>query len=233
MSVTTVPIHPIKKGSLQKYWIGIALVVLTAGGLAYWGTQPIQGKYQSNDAFLSGNKNTAGVVTMPSGLQMKTLRGGEGASPTDDDVVLVKYKGTLRDGTIFDQNPQAAMPVAGVVPGFSEALKKMQRGGHYTIWIPGKLGYGPNPPANPQTGQPALPADALLIFDVELLEFKSRAEVEAMQKKMQDMQKKGGGAPSVGLPAGSEASGPPQNLPPEIQAQIDAQMQAQGQAPGQ
>jgi FKBP-type peptidyl-prolyl cis-trans isomerase FkpA len=237
MSVTTVPIHPIKKGSLQKYWIGIALVVLAAAGLAYWGTQPIRGKYQSNDAFLAKNNSAAGVVTTASGLQIKTLRGGEGASPTDEDVVLIKYKGTLRDGTVFDENPQAAMPVAGVVPGFSEALKKMQRGGHYTVWIPGKLGYGPNPPSNPQTGQPALPADALLIFDVELLEFKSRAEVEAMQKKLQEMQKKqGGGAPAGGPPAvgqaGGQPNGAPQGLPPEIQAQIDQQMQAQGQMPG-
>jgi FKBP-type peptidyl-prolyl cis-trans isomerase FkpA len=191
-------------------------------------------KYQSNDAFLAGNTKVAGVETTSSGLQIKTLRGGEGTSPTDEDVVLIKYKGTLRDGTVFDQNPQAAMPVAGVVPGFSEALKKMQRGGHYTIWIPGKLGYGPNPPANPQTGQPSLPADALLIFDVELLEFKSRAEVEAMQKKMQEMQKKGGGAAPAGAPpAGADAGSPPQGLPPEIQAQIDAQMQQQGQAPTQ
>ncbi len=234
MSVTTVPIRPIKPGSLNKYWLGIALLVLAAAGLAIWGTQPIRSKYQSNDSFLAGNKKAAGVETTSSGLQIKTLRGGEGASPTDEDVVLIKYKGTLRDGTVFDENPQAAMPVAGVVPGFSEALKKMQRGGHYTIWIPGSLGYGPNPPSNPQTGQPALPADALLIFDVELLEFKSRAEVEAMQQKMQEMQKKSGGAPAAGgEPIGAGEGGPPQGLPPEIQAQIDAQMRAQGQMPGQ
>lgn len=231
MSVTAVPIHPIKKGSLTKYWIGIALVLLTAAALAYFGTSTVRSKYQSNDAFLSKNKSVAGVVTTTSGLQIKTLRGGEGKSPTDDDVVLIKYKGTLRDGTVFDENPQAAMPVGGVVPGFSEALKKMQRGGHYTVWIPGDLGYGPNPPTNPQTGQPGLPANALLVFDVELLEFKSQAEVQAMQKQIQEMQKKqgggagnGAGGPSVG------AAGSPQGLPPEIQAQIDAQMQAQGQA---
>lgn len=241
MSVTAVPIHPIKKGSLTKYWIGIALVLLTAAALAYFGTSTVRSKYQSNDAFLSKNKSVAGVITTSSGLQIKSLRGGEGKSPTDDDVVLIKYKGTLRDGTVFDENPQAAMPVSGVVPGFSEALKKMQRGGHYTVWIPGDLGYGPNPPTNPQTGQPGLPANALLIFDVELLEFKSQAEVQAMQKQMQEMQKKqGGGAGNNagGSPTGAAGSsqglpqGSPQGLPPEIQAQIDAQMQAQGQAQG-
>jgi FKBP-type peptidyl-prolyl cis-trans isomerase FkpA len=234
MSVTAVPIHPIKKGSLTKYWIGIVLVLAVAAVLAYFGTSAVRTKYQSNDAFLSKNKSVSGVVTTTSGLQIKTLRGGEGASPTDQDVVLIKYKGTLRDGTVFDENPQAAMPVGGVVPGFSEALKLMQRGGKYTVWIPGDLGYGPTPPVNPQTGQPGLPANALLIFDVEMLEFKSQAEVVAMQKKLQEMQKKqGGGAPAGGPPAGASASGPPQGLPPEIQAQIDAQLQAQGPAPAQ
>ncbi len=232
MSVTAVPIHPIKKGSLTKYWIGIALVVLAAAALAYFGTSAVRTKYQSNGGFLAKNKSVDGVVATKSGLQMKTLRGGEGKSPTDSDVVLIKYKGTLRDGTVFDENPQAAMPVGGVVPGFSEALKLMQRGGHYTVWIPGDIGYGPNPPVNPQTGQPGLPSNALLIFDVELLEFKSQVEVEAMQKQMQEMQKKQGGA-AGGAPAGAPAGGPPQGLPPEIQAQIDAQMQAQGQAPAQ
>jgi FKBP-type peptidyl-prolyl cis-trans isomerase FkpA len=232
MSVTAVPIHPIKKGSLTKYWIGIVLVALAAAALAYFGTSAVRTKYQSNDGFLAKNKGADGVVATKSGLQIKTLRGGEGKSPTDDDVVLIKYKGTLRDGTVFDENPQAAMPVGGVVPGFSEALKLMQRGGHYTVWIPGDLGYGPNPPVNPQTGQPGLPANALLIFDVELLEFKSQVEVEAMQKQLQEMQKKQGGA-AGGPPAGASAGGPPQGLPPEIQAQIDAQMQAQGQAPAQ
>jgi FKBP-type peptidyl-prolyl cis-trans isomerase FkpA len=232
MSVTAVPIHPIKKGSLTKYWIGIVLVALAAAALAYFGTSTVRTKYQSNDGFLAKNKNADGVITTKSGLQIKTLRGGEGKSPTDADVVLIKYKGTLRDGTVFDENPQAAMPVGGVVPGFSEALKLMQRGGSYTVWIPGDLGYGPNPPVNPQTGQPGLPANALLIFDVELFEFKSQVEVEAMQKQMQEMQKNQGGA-AGGPPAGASAGGPPQGLPPEIQAQIDAQMQAQGQNQGQ
>jgi FKBP-type peptidyl-prolyl cis-trans isomerase FkpA len=213
MSVTTVPIRPIKKGSLTKYWIGIALLLSASAGLAYFGTKPIRKDYASDASFLATNKNVAGVVTSPTGLQIKTLRGGEGGSPTDEDVVLIKYKGTLRDGTVFDENPQAAMPVGGVVPGFSEALKKMQRGGHYTVWIPGDLGYGPTPPVNPQTGQPGLPANATLIFDVELLEFKSRAEVEAMQKQMQEMQSKQGGGAGPAGPSQAMPQGMPQGMP--------------------
>ena len=214
MSVTAVPIQPIKKGALLKYWIGIALVLAVAAGLAYWGTAGVR-------------KDFGDVVTTASGLKYKIIKGGEGKSPTDDDVVLVSYKGTLKDGTVFDENPQAGFPVTGVVPGFSEALKLMQRGGQYRVWIPSALGYGPEDQKNPQTGVVAIPGGSDLIFDVELLEYKSRTEIAAMQKQMQEMQQQQGAGG-----AGGQAGGAPQGLPPEIQQQIDAQMRAQqGQAP--
>ena len=228
MSVTTVPIQPLKKGSIAKFWIGISAVILAGGALAYWGTSSIRSEYAGDDAFFADNADEKGVVTTKSGLQILTIRNGEGKSPTDADITLIKYKGTLRDGTVFDENERAPLPVAGVVPGFSEALKKMQVGGQYKIWIPGKLGYGENPPANPQTGQPAFEPNATLIFDVELLDFRSRAEVEAMQKEAEAAQKKQGGAGSPqgaaqGSPQGPAAGG----LPPESQAQLDAQIRQQ------
>lgn len=212
MSVTAAEIQPIQKGSLVKYWIGIALVLAFAAGLAYWGTAGVRKEYGD-------------VITTASGLKYKIVKSGEGQSPTDDDVVLVNYTGSLNDGTVFDKNDQAGFPVNGVVPGFSEALKVMQRGGQYRVWIPSALGYGPQDQKNPQTGVVAIPGGSDLIFDVELLEYKSRAEIEAMQRQMQAQQQQQGGA---------AASGPPQGLPPEMQQQIDAQMKAQqGQAPGQ
>jgi FKBP-type peptidyl-prolyl cis-trans isomerase FkpA len=225
MSVTAVPIQPIKKGSITKYWAAIAIILAAGAALAWWGTGDVRTKYASDDQFFAKNANVTGVVASASGLQIQTIKGGEGKSPTDDDIVLVGYKGMLRDGTVFDQNPQAPMEVSSVVPGFSEALKKMQRGGKYKIWIPGKLGYGDSPPTNPQTGQPVLPANATLIFDVDLLDFRSRADVEAMRKEAEAMQKKqGSGAPQGQAMPGQ---GAPQGLPPEIQQQLEAQMRAQ------
>lgn len=208
MSATAVPIPPAKKGSLVKYWVGILLVIVTGVGLAWWGTGNVRSDFGD-------------VVITASGLRYKVVKTGEGRSPTDNDVVLVSYKGMLKNGKVFDQNPQAGFPVTGVVPGFSEGLKIMQRGGQYRLWIPAELGYGPQDQRNPQTGEVAIPGGSELIFDVELLEFKSRAEVEAMQRQMQEIQKQGSG------PNGGQANGAPQGLPPEIQAQIDAQMQAQ------
>jgi FKBP-type peptidyl-prolyl cis-trans isomerase FkpA len=231
MSVTTVPIPPAKKSSLIKYWVGIALLLGIGAGLAFYGTKEIRTKYEDNADYLKDNGRNKGVVTTPSGMQYQVLKAGTGKSPTDDDVVLVNYKGMFRDGKIFDQNEQAAMPVAGVVPGFSEALKKMQRGGKYKIWIPSKLGYGAEEKKNPQTGEVMMPANSLLIFEVELLEYKSQAEVQAMQKEMEKMQRKqGAGGPPQGMPQGMP-QGAPQGLPPEIQAQLDAQAAQQGQMP--
>lgn len=200
-SATAVPLQPIKKGSVLRYWIAIALLVAGAFGLALWGTSSARDEY-------------GGAVTTASGLRYKVIRGGEGQSPGNDDVVLVNYTGRLADGTVFDQNPQGAMPVNGVVPGFSEGLKLMQRGGKYRLWIPASLGYGANPPPDPRTGQPGIPANSELTFDVELLEFKSRAEVEAMQKQMEEMQKAQGGA--QGAIPGGVPGGPPQGLPPGV-----------------
>ena len=226
MSVTTVPIAPIKKGSVAKYWAGVGAVLLTGAALAWSGTASIRTEYATNAQFLEDNASEKGVVSSKSGLQMLTVRGGEGKSPTDSDVALVSYKGMLRDGTVFDENAQAPLEVAGVVPGFSEALKKMQLGGKYKMWIPPEIGYGSEERKNPQTGEVALPANSLLIFEVELLDFRSRAEVEAMQKQAQEAQKKQGG---TGAAPGGVGAGGAQGLPPEIQAQLEAQMRAQGQ----
>ena len=97
MSVTTVPIQPLKKGSIAKFWIGIGAVILAGAALAYWGTSTVRSKYASDDAFFADNADEKGVVTTKSGLQILTISGGEGKSPTDDDVTLIKYKGTLRE----------------------------------------------------------------------------------------------------------------------------------------
>jgi FKBP-type peptidyl-prolyl cis-trans isomerase FkpA len=97
--------------------------------------------------------------------------------------------------------------VGGVVPGFSQALLKMKKGGHYIITIPPRLGYGAK-----ATGP--IPANSTLTFDVHLRDFKSRAEIEAMQQQMQmmrQMQGAGGpGGPAGGAPAGAPMPAPAQ-----------------------
>ena len=190
MSVTTVPIQPIKKGSLTKIWLGVLLIAIIALALAYAGTQDAVINGASNEQFLAANADEDGVETTASGLQYKVITPGEGPSPTATDTALVKYEGRLRDGTVFDANEQAPMPVGGVVPGFSEALQLMQKGGEYRIWIPSELAYGGASPSE------NLPPDSLLICDVTLLDFISAAQMEELRQQMQQQ----GGMP--GAPAG-------------------------------
>jgi FKBP-type peptidyl-prolyl cis-trans isomerase FkpA len=186
MSTTAVPLHPIAKGSLTKLWVGVATLALAAGGLSWAGMRDMA---PAADAFLSDNSEAPGVVTTQSGLQYQVIKQGTGASPAASDVALVAYKGTLLDGTVFDQNENAAMPVDGVVPGFSEALQLMKKGGEYRIWLPPELAYGDQVPE----GGP-IPPNAVLSFDVKLLEFKSKAEIMQMQQEMQRLQMQGGPA---------------------------------------
>ena len=190
MSVTTVPIHPIKKGLLTKIWIGVLLIAAVALGLAYTGTQNVVVNGATNEQFLAANASEDGVETTASGLQYKVIKPGEGDSPTVTDTALVKYEGRLRDGTIFDANEQTPMPVGGVVPGFSEALQLMQKGGEYRIWIPSDLAYGEASPGE------QIPPNSLLIFDVTLLDFISAAQMEELRQQMQAQGAAGGPPPA-------------------------------------
>ncbi|MGB5484736.1 FKBP-type peptidyl-prolyl cis-trans isomerase [Parasphingorhabdus sp.] len=132
-----------------------------------------------NADFLADNAKEAGVKQTKSGLQYKVIKPGEGPMPVVTDTALVKYEGRLRDGTIFDANEQTPMPVGGVVPGFSEALQLMQKGGEYRIWIPSDLAYGETSPGE------LVPPSSLLIFDVTLLDFISAEQMEELRQQMQ------------------------------------------------
>lgn len=194
MSVTTVPIQPIKKGSLTKFWIGIGAILLAGGAFAWWSSASIRSDFASEDQFLAESAGAAGVTKTKSGLLIKTIRGGEGKSPTEDDVTIIAITGTLRDGTVFQEPTTGPLPVNGGIPGFAEALKLMQRGGKYQIWIPSKLGYGAQDIPDPKTGAIAIPGGSTLMFDVELQEFMPRAEFETAMKAQQEaMQKQQGG----------------------------------------
>jgi len=98
-------------------------------------------------AFLAENKAKEGVVTLPSGLQYKVMKAGEGKKPTDSDTIECTYRGTLINGTEFDSSPRDGQPatfkVAKVIPGWREALKLMPVGSRWQIFIPPQLAYGP------------------------------------------------------------------------------------------
>ena len=125
---------------------------------------------KAGEAFLAANKKKDGVITLPSGLQYKILKAGNGAKPTASQTVTCNYRGTLIDGTEFDSSYKrgepAEFPVGQVIKGWVEALQLMPVGSKWQLFIPSDLAYGPN-------GQgPVIGPNAVLIFDIELLSIK-------------------------------------------------------------
>ncbi|MEE3219588.1 MAG: FKBP-type peptidyl-prolyl cis-trans isomerase, partial [Planctomycetota bacterium] len=118
--------------------------------------------------YLDNNKTRLGVKTTESGLQYRVIAAGDGATPKQTDTVKVHYRGTLIDGTEFDSSydsgEPSTFPVAGVIAGWTEALKLMKVGSHWEVVVPADLGYG----ENPRPGGKIKPGDAL-IFDMKLL----------------------------------------------------------------
>lgn len=116
--------------------------------------------------FLAENAKKEGVVTLPSGLQYKVLREGNGKKPTASDVVECDYEGTLINGQVFDSSyrrgERASFPLNQVISGWTEGLQLMQEGAKYRFFIPYNLAYGER-----GAGQ-SIPPYAALIFDVEL-----------------------------------------------------------------
>lgn len=96
--------------------------------------------------FLAANKSKEGVVELPSGLQYRIDKLGDGIKPAAEDTVVVHYKGTKLDGTVFDSSydrgEPATFPLTGVIQGFSEGLQQVPAGSKVTLWIPGELAYG-------------------------------------------------------------------------------------------
>jgi FKBP-type peptidyl-prolyl cis-trans isomerase FkpA len=111
-----------------------------------------------------------------SGLGYTMLRPASGPKPTGDDTVLINYVGYLAsEGAVFDQGMRSPLPVDEVIPGFSEGLQLMARTGVIRLCIPAAMGYGAR-----ESGP--IPANSDLVFQVELLDFKTAAELEAMRK---------------------------------------------------
>jgi hypothetical protein len=199
---------PMDRRSLMVLWIGIVLAVIGLGALGVAGYTYWINRDQAV-IFLARNSHEDGVKATPSGLQYKVLKPGTGtAKPTDSDVALVNYVGKLTNGTPFDQSQQPTpMPIQGVVPGFAEALKLMPKGAKYRFWIPPALAYGNNDQKDPN-GRVVIPAHSVLVFDVEMLDWKSAAEIQMMQQLMQQrMQQAHPGQATPGA-AGPDAAPP-------------------------
>ena len=136
------------------------------------------------EKFLAANKAKEGVVTLPSGLQYKILKAGDGPKPTANDQVVCNYRGTLINGTEFDSSYKRGQPatfgVGQVIKGWTEALQLMPVGSKWQLFIPSSLAYGERP--DPRSG---IEPNATLIFEVELLSIvdKNKEDKNKNEKK--------------------------------------------------
>ena len=112
------------------------------------------------------------MLGLPS-ITLETMTAGTGRNPEDGDIVLVNYEGRLADGTVFDSNSGVALILRDMIPGFLDGLKQMQPGGRYRLSIPAALAFG-------ERGAGPVPANADLVFDLDLIAVRSMAEIAAM-----------------------------------------------------
>lgn len=109
----------------------------------------------------------------PSGLLIRTDREGQGLAVGEGDTVAVHYTGWLTDGTKVDSSRDRGEPLVamlgsggGLVAGWDEGIRGMRPGGRRTLLVPPELGYG-------RAGAGGIiPADAWLVFEVELIELR-------------------------------------------------------------
>lgn len=120
---------------------------------------------EKEDEFLEANKNKPNVNVTPSGLQYQIIEPGSSTKAGPRDTVYVHYKGTLLDGTVFDEVQPEADPVSftldRVIPGWSEGIQLVGEGGKIKLFVPSGLGYG-------VAGTQGIAPNSTLIFDVEL-----------------------------------------------------------------
>jgi FKBP-type peptidyl-prolyl cis-trans isomerase FkpA/FKBP-type peptidyl-prolyl cis-trans isomerase FklB len=129
-------------------------------------------------SFLEKNKSAQGVKTTASGLQYIIEKEGQGKTPTKNDQVKVHYKGTLTNGEVFDSSyggEPATFPVAGLIPGWTEALQMIKVGSKVKLFIPPELGYG-------ESGRPKIPPNSVLVFEMELLDIVAAQAAQAPKK---------------------------------------------------
>ena len=131
-----------------------------------------------------------------SGLGTMQLKAAQGPKPARGDYVLVNYIGYLAaDGLVFDQGAGAAFPSDGLIPGFTEGLLTMSKGSIMRLCVPAALGYG-------DKASGPIPAKSDLVFQVELLDFKTESEINELRKQREaEAAAKGGSEDSLTIPA--------------------------------
>lgn len=125
----------------------------------------------ASEAFWQKLNDNPKVQKSPSGLAYVIEQVGTAPLAGPESEVVIRYKGTLIDGTVFDSSEKApdgvaTFGVSQVIPGFAEGLQKLGKGGKARLYIPASLGYGDQP-------NRSIPAGSTLIFDIEVIDVRN------------------------------------------------------------
>ena len=128
--------------------------------------------WAATDPVAAAAAKEEGAVVTASGLVYRSLKDGTGASPTASDKVKVHYRGTFPDGREFDssykRNEAIEFPLTGVIKCWTEGVQKMKVGGKAKLTCPPSIAYGERGAGS------AVPPNATLVFEVELLGIKGK-----------------------------------------------------------
>lgn len=195
VEVTRVPLQPIEKGAMLKFWLGVIVGALLAAGVSWY-------------------------LNREPTVEVDVITAGTGPNPQEGDVVFVEFTGKLPDGTVFDQSPPRGqvppqiahlipqgtfMELSGLVPGFRQAILQMQKGGKYKVEIPAQLAYGANPPPGS-----AIPPNADLTFEVTLHEFFTQEQLQERIAQINAIMAASQAEGSNGASAAPAPASPPQ-----------------------
>jgi FKBP-type peptidyl-prolyl cis-trans isomerase FklB len=125
---------------------------------------------KAGEEFLKQNKEKEGVVTLPSGVQYKILKKGEGPVAKPNQTVEINYAGRLIDGTEFDSSAKhgdkpVPMRADQGIDGWNEVIQLMPAGSEWEVYIPQELAYGPE-------DRGTIKPFSALIFKVEVVNVK-------------------------------------------------------------
>ena len=187
MSVTAVPIQPLKKGSVLKLWLGLAVLALAAAAAAWYGTRQFR------------------PIVTETGVKLRVVKEGTGPKITKEDVAALRYKLHVgsEDSAVIQDSDQTGQPFVtttdGVYPGFGEGMKMMRQGGQYVLWVPpGQHVQGQIPPGTP------FQASDTLVFEIEVMQV---AAGMAQQFKMQQQEQMRRQLEAMQPPPGGEGGG--------------------------
>ena len=138
-------------------------------------SQAMEKQYGANkkegEDFLANNKKKEGIKVLPSGVQYKVIKEGNGAIPADTTMVKVHYEGRTIDGNVFDSSYKRESPITlrcnQVIKGWTDALVHMPVGSVWEVYIPQELAYG-------SRDQGQIKPFSALIFKIELISIEAK-----------------------------------------------------------